>query len=289
MALRVLVNTVATPEVTFYSDESATSADGPVTVDVVKSDGTVVANDAVTSNVGTGRYRYTLAAQSQMDDLTLTWSGTFSGMAQSITTYVEVVGGFYFTLAELRALPNLSDTNKFTTSELADARRWFETVAERYCGVAFVPRFQRVTLDGTDLAYFQLPDIPVRKVRSVSVDDVALTSTELDALAVSAGGFGYIDRTDGALVTKGYGNVSVAYEYGLDGPPDDLRHAGLVAARHKLLTDLQGTPARELSIANDLGGTTRFSTPSEDRPTGLLEVDAVLASYRDRYWRPGIA
>src|SRR5688572_10087444 len=46
----------------------------------------------------------------------------------------------YLTVAQVRALPNLSDVAKFTDAEITAATVWFETVFEDYTGVAWEPR-----------------------------------------------------------------------------------------------------------------------------------------------------
>ena len=83
-------------------------------------------------------------------------------------------------------------------------------------------------------------------------------------------------------------NISIAYEYGLDSPPDDIREAALIAIRSKLLADRHGLPSRELSISN-ADGIVSIAQPGTDRPTGIPEVDEVLNAYRDRYRVPVVA
>src|SRR6266498_3629859 len=135
MSERILRDTGATLGVTFYSGETAQNADGAVTVTITRDDGTAVVTGAATTNAGTGVYQYVLAPQTNLDLLTAAWSGSFGGVAQKITTRIEVAGGFYVSIPEIRALPGLTSTTSFPTDKLKKARDWFENLAEAYCGV----------------------------------------------------------------------------------------------------------------------------------------------------------
>jgi hypothetical protein len=98
---QVLRNTAETLTVTFYSGESGTDADGAVTIGIVDEAGaTVVASGTSTTSSGSGVYTYDLAAQSNLKNLTATWSGTW-GSAMTFGTHHEVVGGWYATPAEV--------------------------------------------------------------------------------------------------------------------------------------------------------------------------------------------
>src|SRR5512143_2294254 len=96
---RILRGTPATLTVTFYGDETAVDADGTVTCTIVDDAGTAVDSGNATNEDGIGVYSFDLSAQSDVNLLTATWAGTFSGEATSIVTQAEIVGGFYFTLA----------------------------------------------------------------------------------------------------------------------------------------------------------------------------------------------
>jgi hypothetical protein len=271
-ATQVLRNTSAILQVTFYSDETATSADGAVTITITRADGTALVTAAATSNPSTGVYRYTLAAQANLDYLTAVWSGTFSGTAQSITSYVELVGGYYATLPEIRALPNLSDTAKFTTAELTDARQWIETLVEDVTGVAWVPRYSRDLLDGAGTYEIILNHMKPRTLLALTVGGTAVTTTSFDLYES-----GRINRYDaGSTFAIGRRNVVASYEHGYDSPPNDLKRAALTAIRYRLLTDQNQTiPDRALSMTNEFGNI-QMAQPGPNRPTGIPEVDAVI-------------
>ncbi len=271
---RVLRDVQAQPEVTFYVGTTATDADGAVTVDITRADGTVFATDAATTlvSVGSGTYRYTLAPQSALEYFTLRWEGTFGGVVQHITTHVEIVGGFIVGLADIRALEGLTNTTTFPNARLDEVRQQFEDKAEEFCGVAFVPRFEREVLDGTSSSAIHLLHPRPRTVLSAKLDGVAQTGTATWDLYED----GFVIRDSGTF-PWGRRNVEITYEHGLDEPDTDLREAALTAIRAKLLGDRGGIPQGVTQLATDAGVMT-FGRPS--RPTGIREVDDVLLARR---------
>lgn len=280
---RILRSTPATLEARFYPAGSDTPAtDGTVTVTVTRADGTTVTGVGAVSEPDSGVYRATLPAQPDLDLLTATWEGD----TQTVTTTAEIVGGFYCTLAEIRAQRNLDSAAKFPTAALEDARDWFETLAEDHCGCAFVPRFARHTFDGdgstglrlrltsTSLARRPRPR-PVRRVLAATIDGTSVAGGAVSGWDVYPDGT--IDTYDATTVfTLGRRNVIVAWEYGYDQPPADLKSAALAAIRARLLADeARQYPERATSISNEFGNIL-LSQPGTNRPTGLPEVDAVL-------------
>ena len=76
---QVLRGTAEPLSVTFYSGETATYADGAVTIGIVDATGaTVVPSGTSTTAVGSGVYTYALQAQTDLKKLTATWTGTWS-------------------------------------------------------------------------------------------------------------------------------------------------------------------------------------------------------------------
>lgn len=265
----ILRNTQATLQVTFYSGGTATDADGDVLVTVLGDDaGTVVAGTAVAG--GTGVYTYTLAPQSNLDLLTVSWAGTFGGTVQSVTTNAEITGAHYVSLADIRALRSLSSTATYPDSRLLEVRSWFADRAESFCGVSFVPRHARDVLDGDGTRTIMLSHLRPRVLEDAFVDDAEVT----DLTDWELYGSGKVYRGDAAF-TAGYRNVVIQYEHGYDLPPEDLREAALVAIRYKLLGDQSGIPERATTMATEVG-TFNLALAGANRPTGIPEVDAVL-------------
>jgi hypothetical protein len=269
---QVLRNTAESLRVTFTIDGVPTDADGPVTVTVTSDDGTALATDSTASQVTTGVYAYSLAPQPDLDLLTLVWSGAFNGFPAQVTTYAEVVGGFYFSLQELIAMPNIGQ--RFTTAQLVAARQWFESLAESYCGQAFVPRYRRRLYSGrgTDTLLLEPNTYFLRSV--VDNDGTAFTEEQLVTINLLPTGEAIL--TDGMVWAVGNRNIEVAYECGFFTCPEDIHSAALDAVRFKLLDD-QGR--REYSVQTELG-IIRMSTPGPNRPTGAPSVDEALVRRR---------
>jgi hypothetical protein len=90
-----------------WYEDGAVVDPGSVTVGITRADGTVlVAAGAATTGSGTGARTYNLTTThtALLDRLTVTWTSTLKG---TLLSYVEVVGGFWFSLAELRAIRGL--------------------------------------------------------------------------------------------------------------------------------------------------------------------------------------
>src|SRR4051812_36484040 len=95
---RVLRNTAATTSVTFYNGSSAVEADGAVSVIAKRADGSTLFSTNATNDPAVGVYTVVIPAQANLNYLTLTWTGSFTGTPVSIVTEVEIVGGFYFAI-----------------------------------------------------------------------------------------------------------------------------------------------------------------------------------------------
>jgi hypothetical protein len=276
---RALRNTQATLDVTFYSASVATDADGAVTVDITRADGTAFATGAATTHPGpTGTYRYALAPQTNLEYFTLVWTGTFASVVQKITTHTEIVGAFYAPLNDIRAMKGLSSTTDFPNARLEEARQWFEDLAEDYCGRAFVPRFGIDKLDGDGTDTILLDRIEPRTILSCKIGGVAQTGLTTWALYDT----GRVVR-DVGVYDDGRRNVVIQYEYGADEPDLELREAALRAIQYRLLGDNLGLPSEAISASVDVRGPLTFGGAGS-RPTGIPEVDQVLAGRGMAVW-----
>lgn len=293
MTVRVARTRAATLRHVFEVDETPTDSTTTVTVAVADAAGEAVASGDA-QHAGTGVYTFALPGQAELNTLTATWSATIDGMVVE-SDEVEIVGGFLFSLAEGRGSDDsLKDTTKYPTAALATARVEVEMELERITQRAFSHHYRRVTLDGSGTRDLMLPDggddlvagIWLRgahlPVRSAAVSPragrpfVDLTEAQLGALAITRDGL--LRRTDGGVWTEGIGNVVLAYEYGSDRAPEDLKRASLVRFRSRLNIHKSGIPDRAMSYTAAEGGTYRLSMPDADR-TGIPEVDAVYARY----------
>lgn len=293
---RVAKSAPATLTHTFVVGETPTDAAGSVTVTITDLNGTVVIAAATATHGTTGQYTYALAGQALLTRYTVAWTGTFTGSAVTETDYLEIVGGFFFNLADARdSDSSLKDGARFTTAMLASSRQEVEDEVEMICDRAFVPRYRRAILDGSGSPDILLTDFrwaaegrsaaDVRLIRSATVAPqvgqafVALTSTQLAALIPTADGM--LRRVDGAIWTEGVQNVIVEYEYGLHAPASELVRAALVRLRDRLSIPLTGINERASSFTAIDGGTYRLDMPGAFK-TGLPAVDAVYSRYSRR-------
>lgn len=285
MALtRVARTAKAVLEHTFYVGEDPTDSTTIVTVSIVDANGdAVTSGNATSAGAGTGTYTFTLPAQTELDELTATWTGTIDGAAVAEDDTVEIVGGFFFTLHAARtADSSIADTLKYSSALLASTRTEVEFECEEICAQAFVPRYRRVVLDGTGTPDLLLPDPNIRLIRAVRVAPrvdgtfVALTTAQLAALVER--GDRVLRRTDGNVWTEGYGNVVVEYEHGLNQPPPDLVRMAKIRLRSRLNLERTGIPDRAVSFSAADGGTYRLSLP-DAYTTGIPDVDAVYERY----------
>lgn len=291
---RVHKTAPATLTHTWYVGETATDPTGTPTIAIVAADGvSVESGNATVSGGSSGITTYAMSAVSTLERLTVTWTATVGGVSRVEVDYVEIVGGFFFSLAEGRASDSaLSSTSTYPAAALEVARLEVEQECETICDRAFVPRYQRVTLDGSGTSDLMLqhsePDrtaSDIRSIRSVSMAPTidgtftAFTADELAALAVTADGM--LRRTDGSTWTEGNQNVRVEYEYGLDVPPADLVRAAKVRLRSRLNIHKTGVPDRAISYTVDGGGTYRIDLPDAYK-TGIPDVDAIYGRYSRR-------
>jgi hypothetical protein len=282
--LRVLRNAQGLIDHTFLVGTTPTDPDGnTATVDITRADGSVFgALSQATTRQNPGIYRYTLAPQADLEIFTFLFEGLFGGVAQqSSPTLVEIVGSFFVPLVDIRALDGLSDVAKYPNAKLEEARAWFEDLAERFCGVAFVPRYGRDVLDGDGTTTLLLSRMRIRKLLSVKVDGVAVATSDFKVSSI-----GKLTRTAGSFPTTAPQNVEITYEHGYDAPEDDLRNAALTAIRDRVMGPKTGIPDRAVSVQGEFANVT-LSTAGPDHPTGIPSVDEVLIAYSRKV--PGIA
>jgi hypothetical protein len=278
---RVLRTAKATLSKTFYLDEAGTDATGDVVVSFTRLDGTVVQFGNATGPDLQNAYSITFNGSDVLDELTVTWVATVGGDALILDQdSLEIVGGFYFGLAEGRAEdPALSSTAKFPTSELIEKRIEAEEDCERITGQAWVPRFRRATVSGAGNSVLVLPDTMIRTIRSVSTALIpvpaAFTSEQIAAVTVSE---------SGAITTSrgwalGNRNITVEYEHGHDRPPPPIVRAAKLHFKSLLLEGRSSFPDRaERVVTQSDTGTVVYSSPTPDR-VGIPAVDAIYGRY----------
>lgn len=278
------MNRAATLTHTWYVDETPTDPTGTPTYAIVDANGTAVSSgNATVVGSSSGQTTAPLAAQTLTRHLTVTWVASVAGGSVTEVDYVEVVGGFFFTLADGRASNSaLSSTSTYPTSALAAALLETEVECEEICDRAFVPRYRRLVIDGSGTGDLPLGVADVRSIRRVSMSDTPdgtftdLTAAQLAALAVRSDRT--VRRTDGDVWTEGSQNVVVELEYGLNRPAVDLVDASKIRFRTFLTRPKSAIPDRAESFVVSEGGTFRIAQPGPWQ-TGIPDVDAAYDRY----------
>ena len=193
----------------------------------------------------------------------------------------------YFTEAELRALPQMSDTVTYTSARIDAAGAWAVTTFEQFCGVAFIPRSYTERFDGSRANRTNFGLVLTKRrataVTALKQDGVLFTAGELLELYVDGG---VVKRLPaGTYVPRawneGIGNIEGTYTHGFAQVPGDVKEAALQVTRSRLLGTNSNADFddRRTSMTTEMG-TVNFVIAGEDRPTGYPEVDAVLQRYR---------
>ena len=278
----ILRDAAETLSVTFYSGETATDADGAVTIGIVDAAGaTVVAAGTSTTSAGSGVYTYSLAAQSNLKDLTATWSGTWT-TAMTFDTSHEVVGNFYTTPAEVRALDSLSgESATFSAADVVEGITYATSIIDDFCGASFVQRYQRDVLNGTNNQTITVRRMFPQTLLAASIDGTALTSAEIADVALFENG--QMTRKDAIWAFTQPGNlVAIEYEHGVGSTaPSDIRWAAKTLARYHILEQRSRIPDRAISVQSEFGNI-MLAQPSMARPTPLPDCNVVLQRHRHR-------
>ncbi|MGH2692325.1 MAG: hypothetical protein ACRDHM_07445 [Actinomycetota bacterium] len=263
-------------------DGSEIVATGSVTAAVVDSAGTALAGSPYTASLRsgtTGTYDITIPAASlgTLDLLDVTWTFRPSGATSDETQrqQARVVGSYLFTIPEMRSFDAV-----LTEANQSDAKVWgirdiVEEAFEKACRVAFTPQGYRATLDGNGKVSILVPHTETRVLVSGSIDGIAMAAADITDVAVYA--WGVFQRKERGSWTAGERNVVLLYEHGYVTPPPEVSRAGMQLARH-LLRSGPLENERATAVFTDVGGM-RLSLAGRDGPTGLPEVDAVLARW----------
>lgn len=186
----------------------------------------------------------------------------------------------YFTLAEFRAMPDMSDTTKYPEAAVLAAAAYITAIIERECGTSFIGRTVTGELcDGGNYGVVLSRPFVV-SVTSATQDGVAVT----DSLRVSGG---VVQRFAAGSYTQtqwssGFGNVAVTYVAGYSStPPADIKSAAMQGTRARLLeiASTSGVDDRRTSLSTEMG-TVSFVIAGEGRPTGYPVVDEVIMGWK---------
>jgi len=249
------------------------------TVTITRADGTaLVTNQSATGTAGAFTYTLTGAQTAQLDLLTATW--TVSSVVRATTRH-EIVGGYYFTIAEARAVDPAFNQQNYSDAQMIAARRDVEDEFERICGVAFVPRFRRGRIRPTGTNIAKAPNPKPRTVTAARIwwsasSYTDLTQTELSHIVCEDDGT--IRRSDLFVWPYYADSIEVGLEHGFDRPPADIKRAAMTRLRMRLNMARSGIPDRATSYSVADGGTYRLDT-ADALKVGVPDIDGVLARY----------
>lgn len=275
--LRIIKGSVATLRTSFIVDGSATEADAAVSVTIKSQDGTVVDSGNAAFDAASTSYSYVVGTPTTdtLGYLLVEWSGSFSGAAATVRDDYEVVGGRLASVAEVRNIEGLSDTQMFPDESVQEAIVYAEDLIADYCGTMFVARAGSVDFISRAQDFILTPEVFPTEVLSATAND--------DPLDVSDWGvreWGEIE-TD-SLLPFGQ-RIKVSYVHGLTPTPSGIRWAARTIARQYLLDLVSRIPDRALSIQSDFGQVQMAQAGGRpDRPTSMPDVNAALNRHRHR-------
>lgn len=194
----------------------------------------------------------------------------------------------YFTLAELRALPDVSNSTTYPDATVEAAAARVVATIERVCQTSFVSRAVTGELHDGGCYEIALDKHWILSVTSATENGVAVS----DTLRLKHGllrRFATGSYTPKAWLS-GCDNIAVTYASGYSTtPPADIKDAALQATRYRLITKVSTASMndRATSITNEFGNV-NLSIASDRTPFGLPEVDSVVTSWA-RTLAPGLA
>lgn len=188
----------------------------------------------------------------------------------------------YFTLAELRAMPDMASTTDYPSARCESASAYITGVIEREVGTSFVPRQVTDEIhDGDGTSYVVLKSGSALTAVSATVAGVAVT----DTLIVRSGILQRLSAAGSPVAWPvGYANVKVTYMAGYSSsPPADVKEMALKGTRAHLLANASDSSMndRRTSLNTDMG-VIQFVVAGENRPTGYPEVDAMIMGWKAR-------
>jgi hypothetical protein len=273
-SIRVLRTAKTTLSRAFFLDEVPTDATGPVTVAITREDGTAVQAGTALGPDGNHSYSFTFQGSDVLDRLNVAWSATVGGDAIIIDQdVIEIVGGFYFGLAEARAIDVVfSNTARYPTADVVEVRAQTEDEAEQIMGQAFVPRYERELVTAYGDRPLRLSHPWLRAVRAIYIDGYPVP----DAAWLPPDPLGLI-RGDWF---GGVSAVDVEYEHGLDRPPPDVVRAAKTRWRSLMFerTTRSPLPDRSEAFTRSEVGLVKYG---QEGPyaTGIPSVDAAYARH----------
>lgn len=253
------------------ADGEARTPDAPPTLTAVDADGvTVVASAPMTADSAAGPGAYYLDVTAAQAATLGVWSVTVTVDGAAHTYGADVALARLITIRELLELePAIEHDPDRTRLALLGA----ELEAEDICGRSFVPRWHRVTVDGSGSSVLGLPLVDLRDVLGLTVDG---TAWPLDDVVVERDTIRHRSRS----FPMGVGNVVATVLAGWDEPTPAIRRAVARRVRSFLYESTPAHPERASSVTAD--GTTWALRNPDPLETGIGWVDAIYARHSAR-------
>jgi hypothetical protein len=250
----------------------------PVTVTVTRdSNGTQGPPITATGGPGTSRQiALTPSDTANLDWLTLLWT---AADGSTLTTYIEIVGDFYFTVARARQMSPLQDTATYSTQSIINFRTLAEFALESICGVAFVPSYRREEMSIEGYGLIRGSRRRITKVLQITTfmstpsggNQVPLTT--LSGLQIVNGADIYF-----TMLWNWFSRpIMCAYEHGYPFVPPRVSNAALLLARRWLVES--PWDERTTGFRTRDGGEMSILTANHSDPFDLPEIVATVDSY----------
>jgi len=264
-------------------DEVPTDADATPTCTVVNAAGTTLTAPTVSAVDATdGQYTALLTDTvhtAELDELTATWAADVGTYQRTFTQTIEIVGGHYCSIAEIRAEPGMADSLTFPTALLREIRNEVEQVIEDALGWALVPRFRRALFYGDGGDRIDLPTPKASSLLAATVDGSSVSTANFEVDSYHS----EVIRTDGTFPSSSDGtpNVTLAWVHGDQAPPPRIRREALRLIRNEAFARISDQPSQVIAQTFE-GMTLRYSTPdpANNRPTGVLTLDPIIVNMR---------
>jgi hypothetical protein len=260
---------VATLTHTRYVDGTPTNI-GSITIGAVDLAGnTVVASGTATTNNADGTYSYTLASQSAVKVLQVTWTPSNASYGP-VTNEVEVVGTKLFTEAQARAYDNaaMASTTVYTDADIEAEHTRIADLLETWTGRSWIRRYRLLQFEPSATNRLFLADamiseggsggegarFDVRAVLSATVDGTSVSPSDIRIDPVR----GILFRTNGLSWGNYYSTftdypIEVEVEYGAPRLFDGVDRMALQLLRMRLVPDPTDFAGRTTSLTTELG------------------------------------
>jgi hypothetical protein len=227
----------------------------------------------------TGVYKATIPARTLLDVLDVAWTVQVASATRVVRQKVTVTGERLAPLWMLREDDEMKDLSASSINRLSDVvETWFRRALH------FPPVLEpnRQEWEAPACRDLLIPDVFYpQTIHSLVWSKGTTAEIEVDLSTVSIVR-GALQRLPNLTFLAGTypapdwlgGWYTVYCEHGLTDPPDDLRRAAATFARYVSRTN--NYPERATRVVSAETEIT-FSMPRPDRPTGLPEVDAVVA------------